>query len=127
MGSNVLIVEDNDLVRESLRVWLTIAFPQCSFMEATCGEDALDLAVSQAPDLVLMDVGLPEMNGIETTRLIRQACPQTRVIILSIQEDTHYITDALAAGACSYVPKRKMHNELVPIMTRLLASTGAAE
>jgi two-component system, NarL family, invasion response regulator UvrY len=117
---SIMIVEDNDLVRESLRVWLAINFPQCNLMEACSGEDALLQAGVQAPDLVLMDIGLPDMNGIEATRQLHASKPALRIIMLSIQEDAQYVADALAAGASCYVPKRKMHSELVPLLSRLL-------
>ena len=118
----IMIVEDNDLVRESLRVWLAINFPHCSLTEAASGEDALLLASVQPLDLILMDIGLPDMNGIETTRRLHASHSGLRIIVLSIQEDAQYVADALAAGASYYVPKRKMHSELVPLMARLLGT-----
>jgi DNA-binding NarL/FixJ family response regulator len=87
----------------------------------------VDLVRSQAPDIVLMDIGLPGMNGIEATRRIKAIAPQVRVVILSILEDPEYQADAAAAGASAYVPKRKMHTELIPILTGLLSKPGAIE
>lgn len=115
-----MIVEDNDMVRESLEVWLLMAFPDCSFRQARSGEEAIAAYLSAPSDLVLMDLGLPEMNGIEATRRIKTIAPQARVVMLSIQEDPRYVADAIEAGASAYVSKRKMHDELVPLLAELL-------
>lgn len=115
-----MIVDGNNLVREALRTWLTRAFPDCLFLEAHSGEDAIKLALSHPPDLVLMVLELPRMNGIEATRHMKGRAPQTQVVMLSIQENIQYMTEAYDAGVSCYVSKRNMHNELIPIVTRLL-------
>jgi DNA-binding NarL/FixJ family response regulator len=122
MPQTILIVEDNDLVRESLQVWLSIAFPWCKFEQAKSGEEAVALHRACPMDLVLMDLGLPQMNGIEATRLIKASTPETRVVMLSIQEDPRYVADAVEAGVCAYISKRKMHDELIPVVANLLDS-----
>jgi two-component system chemotaxis response regulator CheY len=71
--------------------------------------------------MVLMDIGLPRMNGIQATRLIKAASPATEVVILTIHEDTKYQVDASEAGVSAYVTKRKMNSELIPVMRRLLS------
>ncbi|MCL4395466.1 MAG: response regulator transcription factor [Chloroflexi bacterium] len=121
MPQTIMIVEDNDLVRESLVVWLTIAFPYCQFEQAGSGEQAVSLAQANPIDLVLMDLGLTKMNGIEATRTIKARHPQIQVVLLSIQEDAQYVADALQAGAIAYVCKRKMHAELIPLLAGLLS------
>jgi DNA-binding NarL/FixJ family response regulator len=120
MPHTILIVEDNDLVRESLQVWLLIAFPFCKFEQARSGEEAVAFQLTRPADLILMDLGLPRMNGIEATRLIKTSTPQTRVVMLSMQEDSRYVADAVEAGVFAYVSKHKMHDDLVPILTNLL-------
>ena len=81
----------------------------------------LTLAQVQPPDIVLMDIGLPGINGIEATRRIMALAPQAKVTMLSIHEDPEYQADAAAAGASAYVPKRTMHRDLIPAVERLLS------
>ena len=125
MPIRVMIVDDNDLVREALRTWLMIAFPDCLFEDANSGEDAIALAVSNPPDLVLMDLGLPCMNGIEATRRIKEHTPAAQVVMLSIHEDAQYVAEAIEAGVSSYISKRKMHSELIPTIVNLLSTPTA--
>jgi len=68
----ILIVEDHDTLRETLRKWLSTTFPDCVFFDAKKGEDAVDLAEAEKPDIVIMDIGLPGISGIEATRQIKK-------------------------------------------------------
>jgi len=120
MKGTILIVEDHDQVRATLYDWLSVVFPQYTFFEAKSGEEAVNKVIAQTPTLVLMDIGLPRMNGIQATRMIKSASPETKVVILTIHEDPQYQTDAASAGANGYVVKRKMHYELIPILKKLL-------
>jgi DNA-binding NarL/FixJ family response regulator len=121
----ILIVEDHPLVRSSLLAWLTPAFADCGFREAVSGEEAIELAAAQPPAVVLMDVGLPNINGIEAARIIKTASPRTRIIMLSIQEASTYLEAAAAAGASAYIPKRRMIPDLIPAVQKLLAEWQA--
>ncbi len=125
MQPHVLIVEDSQPVRKSIREWLGINFPDCLFHEAGSGEEALQLAVRDAPHLVLMDIELPGMNGLTATRKIKELCPRTEVLILTIHEDIRYQDEATAAGAGSFLPKREMYKRLVPMMEIILAKVKA--
>jgi two-component system, NarL family, invasion response regulator UvrY len=126
MNHQILIVEDHDGVRQSLREWLELVFPQYHLVEATSGEEALTLAQSISPRVVIMDIGLPGINGIEAAQDIKAAVPNTQVVMLSIYDDEAHRADATAAGACAYVPKRKAQTELLPVLTRLLAEDPVA-
>ncbi len=119
--ATILIVEDHDALRDSLRNWLTSIFQDCMFLQARTGEEALELCHAHLPEIVLMDIMLPEMSGIETVRHIKGVAPDARVVMLSIYEDSAYKTDAAAAGAVAYISKRKMGTELVPLLTKLLS------
>jgi DNA-binding NarL/FixJ family response regulator len=119
--ATILIVEDHDALRDSLRRWLSSTFPDCTFFEAGSGEEAVAMASSHLPNIVLMDIGLPKMSGIEATRLIKKAVPNIKVVILTIHDVVDYKTDALAAGAIAYIPKHAMHTELIPVVTKLLS------
>lgn len=126
MDTTILIVEDHDAVRRLLHEWLQAVFPRYRFQEAISGEDAIALVQAGPPDLVLMDLSLPQMNGIEATRHIKVAVPTMPVVILTIHEDHAYRADALAAGASAYVSKRAMQAELVPVLTALLPARHTA-
>jgi len=123
MKITILIVEDHDQVRASLREWLSGIFPQVLFLESKTGEEAVDLIRANAPNIILMDIGLPGISGIEAIRKIKKFSPETHIVMVTIYESSHYQTDALAAGATAYVTKRKMHKELIPIIKKLISSS----
>lgn len=121
LKSTVLIVEDHEGVRLLLRVLLRESLSEYHILEAKDGEEAVALASLHSPDIVLMDIGLPKMNGIEATRRIKNALPQTHVIIVTNHEAIEFKKEATFAGASSYVLKNRMDTELIPIMTELLS------
>jgi DNA-binding NarL/FixJ family response regulator len=129
MSETILIVEDHDAVRVSLRDWLRAVFPRCHVLEAATGEEAVAAIDRQHPPLVVMDIGLPGMNGIETTRRIKAAAPEAQIVILTIHDGEAYRADATAAGASAFVPKSRMQTELVPALMALLGqkSQNSAE
>jgi len=127
MNPIILIVEDNDSVRKSLREWLEGAFPKYQFIEAASGEEAINITQARAPCVVIMDISLPGMSGIEATRHIKTNMPTTQVVILTIHEDKVFRDDAIAAGANVYVPKRMMHKEFVPALEAVLAAQEEGE
>ncbi len=116
----LLIVEDHPLVRTSLREWLMGAFPGCHLLEAESGEEAMMLVKCLPPDIILMDIGLPGMNGLEATRRIKQVLPQVKVVILTLYDTVEYRAEAGAAEADAYVLKHMMQTELVPLLKSLL-------
>jgi len=121
MSPHILIVEDHQGVRQSLREWLELSFPDYQLLEAKSGEEAVTMAQTMSPCLVIMDIGLPGMNGIEAAQGIKAVAPATRVVMLTIYDDGAHKADAAAAGVSAYVPKRKVQTELLPVLTRLLA------
>jgi two-component system invasion response regulator UvrY len=123
MPATILIVEDHDAVRRSLRDWLKVEFPQCRVIEAVSGEEAMALTQIESPHLVVMDITLPGMSGIEATRQIKATLPSAQIVMLTVHEDETYRADATAAGASAYVPKRAMQTELVRTLAALLANT----
>ena len=122
MTATILIVEDHDAVRRSLRDWLQVEFPQCRVIEAASGEEAIVLIQVESPRLVVMDISLPGMSGIEATRQIKAALPSAQIVMLTIHENDTYRADATTAGASAYVPKRVMQTELIPTLAALLAN-----
>ena len=125
MPATILIVEDHDAVRRSLRDWLEVEFPQCRVIEAASGEEAIALIRIESPRLVVMDISLPGMSGIEATRRIKAALPSAQIVMLTIHENDAHRAEATAAGASAYVPKRVMQTELIPTLAALLADDHA--
>ncbi len=82
--------------------------------EAKNGREALDLTRQLKPDVVLMDIRMPRLNGLESTKLLREEMPGTEVIVLSLHDIEEYREEALASGACRYIVKRNMVDELIP-------------
>jgi len=99
-----LVVDDHDLFRRGLRELLEQQGIRV-IGEAASGEDALALAVHSRPDVVVMDLGLPRMSGVETTRRLLEAAPDSRVLVLTMSAEDDDIMDALMAGACGYLVK----------------------
>ena len=117
----IMIVEDHPGLRKTLGDWLRAVFPQCLVIEAESGEDAVALGHAAPPHVIVMDIGLPGMNGIETTRAIKTVMPETCVVMLSIYEEDNYRQDARLAGASAYVAKRTMQTDLAPVLQGLLS------
>ena len=122
MSQQILIVEDHQGVRKSLREWLELSFPQYQLLEAATGEEAITMAQDASPCLVLMDIGLPGISGIEAAQAIRESVPASRVVMLTIYDDEDYRTHAAAAGASAYVAKRNVKTDLLPTIRRILGT-----
>ncbi|MEZ5243884.1 MAG: response regulator transcription factor [Acidimicrobiales bacterium] len=101
----VLVVDDHALFRRGLVMELDAAPDLEVIAEASDGIEAVDAAVSLAPDVVLMDVRMPGMDGIEATRRIVEAAPSTRVLMLSVSDETDDLLEAVKAGAAGYLLK----------------------
>lgn len=121
MKKHILIVEDHPGVRKSLREWLALSFPQHHLMEAATGEEAVDMVQTTAPNLIIMDIGLPGMSGIEATQAIKKVVPSAQVVMLTVYDDDDYRTHAATAGASAYVAKRKVKTELFPVIKNILS------
>ena len=113
MTIRLLLVDDHAVVRSGLRMLLGNEEDLEIIGEAGSGREALDAIAQQQPDLVLMDIGLPDMTGIEVARQIKQNWPTVAVVALTIHEDEEYFFQMLQAGANGYVPKRAAPEELV--------------
>ncbi len=124
--NTILIVDDHHVIRRTLRQWLSNKFPKIDLLEASSGETALEICQEQAPELVLMDVHLPVMNGIETTKQLKTTHPHIRVIMLTVQEDPRYRNSAQEAGADGYVIKRQMYTDLIPAISPFLDNPAVA-
>jgi DNA-binding NarL/FixJ family response regulator len=101
----VLITDDQRLMRDGLRALLEIQDGITIVGEAANGAEALAQSAILKPDVVLMDVRMPQMNGVEATRALRERGPRPRILILTTFDDDQYVFDALKAGAAGYVLK----------------------
>ena len=101
----VLIVDDHELVREGVRTFLQKQSDITVVGEAASGQEGLRLAGELAPDVVLMDLVMPGMDGVETTRRVKQISPSSQVIVLTSFDDDQHIFPAIRAGALSYILK----------------------
>ncbi|MEC0253848.1 response regulator transcription factor [Paenibacillus lautus] len=116
----ILIVDDHAIVRQGLRALFTIQ-PDCRVIgEASSGEDAVTLAAELVPDIILMDLIMPGIGGVETTRRIKDVSPSSQVIILTSFHDDEHIFPALRAGALSYALKDIEPSQLVETVRKAI-------
>lgn len=109
----VLIADDQTLFREGIKDLLEDEKGITVVGEASNGPEVIAMAKKLKPDVILMDIKLPQMDGVSATRIIRKECPQTNVLILSGYEDEAHITEAIQAGANGYLSKMLPASELV--------------
>jgi DNA-binding NarL/FixJ family response regulator len=108
----LLLADDHALVRGGLRALVTGLPDITDVMEAADGHEALAAVVAHRPDIVLMDIAMPRMDGLEATSLILRVAPATRVIIVSMHHDEEHVWTALRAGASGYLAKSAVAEEL---------------
>lgn len=117
----VLVVDDHEMFSEALALLFsrqpTIELIAC----ARDAEEGIEIAGRERPQVVLMDLDLPGMDGIEATKRVRIICPEAKVVILTAIHSTAVIASALAAGACGYVPKTRAVDELLDLIRRAAA------
>ncbi len=117
----ILIIEDHSSVRKSLRSWLTATFPDHCVYEAVDGESALALVAEHRPQVVLVDLNLPGMSGVEVMRRIRLISLASQLVVVSLYDTAAHRASAMAVGAAAYVPKSDLTEKLHPILSRLLS------
>jgi DNA-binding NarL/FixJ family response regulator len=136
MATTILLADDHAILRQGLRRILESYTEFTVVAEAASGLEAVDLARELRPDVVIMDVAMPGLNGIEATAQILRRSPRSAVLILSMHNDERYVSRALKAGAVGYLLKDSVEEDLVqalhnaregrqffsPAVARLLAS-----
>lgn len=109
----LLLAEDHQIVREGLRSLLELEGDIQVIGEAATGRQAVQMARRLRPDVIVLDIAMPELNGLEAARQIRRETPETRVLILSAHNDEGYVDQVLALGAAGFLLKQTSSNILV--------------
>jgi DNA-binding NarL/FixJ family response regulator len=117
--NSILVVEDHLEMRSALRDWLLASLPPVRLSEARTLEEALGHASAAQPDVVLMNLELPGLNGIEATRELRRRHPSCPVVIMSVNDSEALRVAAIEAGAVAFISKRELPHGLLPILDRL--------
>ena len=121
MTARVVLVDDHELVREGLRALFARDAEFEVLGEAEDARTAVEQAAASRPDVVIMDVSLPDLSGIEATRQVLEQAPEGKVVALSMHDDPHYVAGMLEAGAAGYVLKRGAAVELLHAVRAALA------
>ena len=121
MSTRIVLVEDHKMVRDSLRAVLASQPDMEVVAEAGDGRTAVETVGQQRPDVVVMDVVLPGLSGIEATRQIKAAGPGIKVVALSRHAERHLVAGMLQAGASAYVLKKGAFRELAPAIRAVVA------
>jgi len=109
----ILLVDDHAIMRDGIRALLSLHDDIEIVGEASEGKEAIDKAQEFAPDVIVMDIAMPGMDGLEATRRIRKRSPAAKVIVLTQYDNKEYVLSVIKAGAAGYVPKRALGSELV--------------
>jgi DNA-binding NarL/FixJ family response regulator len=109
----ILIVDDHAIMRDGIRALLSLDEDLEIVGEASEGREAIEKARELSPDVVVMDIAMPGMDGLEATRRIVKKNPQIKVLVLTQHDNKEYILSTIKSGAAGYVPKRALGSELV--------------
>ncbi len=109
----LMLVDDHDVVRVGLKTFLQTQENFEVVAEAGSGEEAVPRALQAHPDVILMDITMPGMDGMEATRRLRVLCPECLILALTVHDDKQYFMQMLAAGASGYITKQSAADELV--------------
>lgn len=120
--TRVLVVDDHTVIRKGIQSILR-AWPEWQISgEAANGEEAVQLTKDLKPEIVLMDMSMPGMGGIEATRLIRKVCPAAKVLLFTLHDSLEFVEAALRAGARGYLLKSDTEGELVRALNVVAAN-----
>ena len=115
----ILIADDNELVRRGIRELLSFEAGREVCGEAIDGAEALKKAQELLPDLILLDVSMPDMNGLEAARLLRDVLPEVKIIIISQHDQVQLLPSAINAGASACVDKNFLSTDLLPTIRNI--------
>jgi two-component system response regulator NreC len=117
----LLLVDDHEVIRVGLKTFLQTQADFNVVAEASNGEEAVDRAMESHPDVILMDISMPGIDGMEATRRLRVLCPECLVLALTVHDDKQYLMQMLAAGASGYITKQAAADELVEAIHTIAA------
>src|SRR5258708_5608496 len=120
----ILLADDHSLVRQGFRAILSAQQDMQIVGEAASGREAVELAEKLQPDVAVMDVTMPELNGIEATRRLATVSPRTRVLALSMHKDSVYVREILRAGARGYLLKDAADSDLIAAVRAVYRGEG---
>ena len=109
----LMLVDDHQVIRTGLKSFLQTQPDLEVVAEASNGQEAITLALETRPDIIIMDISMPEMDGLEATRQLKEKWPQVTVLALTVHEDKFYFMKMLEAGASGYLTKQAASDELV--------------
>lgn len=124
MATKIVIIDDHQLFREGVKRILEFEKSFKIVAEGDDGSDVLELVERHRPDVVLMDINMPGVNGVEATKQLVDAYPKTKVIILSIHDDENYVAHALTSGARGYLLKEMDADALIEAV-KVVAEGGS--
>jgi len=119
----VALVDDHALVRDGIKALLAVMAPLEVVGEAESGADAIEMVRRCQPDLLLVDISLRDMNGLELTRVLRSQYPSLKVLVLSMYDNNEYVSESVRAGASGYVLKNSPSREIIAAI-EAIASGG---
>jgi NarL family two-component system response regulator LiaR len=117
----IVLADDHPLMRQAIGMWLEKQQDLEVIAEANNGKEAIDIAVMLQPDIVIIDISMPKINGLEATRQITSKCPNTEVLALTVHGDTEHIHGMLQAGASGYLMKNVSGEEVVHAVRAVFA------
>jgi len=120
----IVLADDHSVVRQGFRRILEAQADMEIVGESSNGREALETATKLSPDVVVMDVAMPELNGIEATRRMGEAAPRTRVLALSMHKDSVYVREILRAGARGYLLKDAVDEDLIAAVRAVARGEG---
>ena len=121
MTTRVLLADDHGMMREGLRALLAGAPDIEVVADVGDGREAVRIAAQLLPDVIVMDVSMPDLNGIEAAHLLREKCPKTRIVMLSMHASSEHVHRALEAGAAGYVLKESAAAEVIAAVRTVCA------
>jgi DNA-binding NarL/FixJ family response regulator len=121
MKTRVLLADDHGMMREGLRALLAGAPDMAVVADVGNGREAVRIAEQLMPDVIVMDLSMPDLNGIEAARLLREKCPETRIVMLSMHSSSEHVHRALEAGAAGYVLKESASAEVIAAVRTVCA------
>jgi len=124
LKTSIVIIDDHQLFREGVKRILDFESSFDVVAEGDDGSEAMDLVETHKPDVVIMDINMPNMNGVEATKMLVSRYPETKVIILSIHDDENYVQHALKTGAQGYLLKEMDADALIDAV-RVVAEGGS--